>query len=49
MIVRQELPLGPEADIEQKRKIVQLLTNMQKFKSTLELVRAERSVPASAN
>ena len=41
MVKTQTLPIGAEDDMEQQRKIKQLLINLQKFKSTLQLVLAE--------
>lgn len=45
-ILTQELPLGANDNVEEKRKIIQLLTGLHKFKATLELVLKERPQPS---
>ncbi len=43
MLVRNELPLEGNDNVEQKRKIIQLMTNFAKFKRALQLVIMETS------
>lgn len=41
LLLKGELPLDKDSDVEQRRKILQLLTNFQKFKVALQAVAME--------